>query len=503
MKLKFVSAIALCAMAIFSCDEDTGTLGDSLTSEGNRLVITTQDFSVLTRSMPVESVYSRERQCYVGYVLDPETGTYVKNEFTTQFNMMEHSAEYLPDKENIVDVDENGEIKADSTLITIYFDVNSSYGDTLAPMKLRVSELDRPITGANSRYTDFNAKEAGYLRENGLKTDLVFAMRDLNYTDSIRNLIETNLHRNASTSDNGYYDFMRIILKDPYTDKNGKTHPDYGSYILRTFYDHPEYFKNSYNFINRVCPGFHFETIDGVGVMARIKQISLYVFYNYVNNGRVAKTYLQTTSTEEVVQTSTVTYDNDAINSLASDNSCTYVKSPAAIFTEVDLPVDEICTTHPYDSLLSVKLAFQRINNSSEAIDKTFSVPSKLLLIEKDSLDAFFLKNSTFNNTYAFSASLASNAYSYSNISNLITRMYNNKVKGLESDPNWVANHPNWNKALLVPIEEVTITQSSSYSTSSTTLALKNKMGLSSTRLVRGTPTKPIGMEVIYGKYKD
>ena len=49
MKLKFVSAIALCAMAIFSCDEDTGTLGDSLTSEGNRLVITTQDFSVLSR----------------------------------------------------------------------------------------------------------------------------------------------------------------------------------------------------------------------------------------------------------------------------------------------------------------------------------------------------------------------------------------------------------------------------------------------------------------------
>ena len=38
MKLKFVTAIALCAMAILSCDEDTGTLGDSLTDEGNKLV---------------------------------------------------------------------------------------------------------------------------------------------------------------------------------------------------------------------------------------------------------------------------------------------------------------------------------------------------------------------------------------------------------------------------------------------------------------------------------
>ena len=48
MKLKFVTAIALCAMAILSCDEDTGTLGDSLTDEGNKLVVTTQNFNILT-----------------------------------------------------------------------------------------------------------------------------------------------------------------------------------------------------------------------------------------------------------------------------------------------------------------------------------------------------------------------------------------------------------------------------------------------------------------------
>ena len=63
MKLKFVTAIALCAMAILSCDEDTGTIGDSLTDESNKLVVTTQNFDILTKSMPVESVYSRERQC--------------------------------------------------------------------------------------------------------------------------------------------------------------------------------------------------------------------------------------------------------------------------------------------------------------------------------------------------------------------------------------------------------------------------------------------------------
>ena len=505
MKLKFVTAIALCAMAILSCDENTGTLGDSLTDESNKLVVTTQNFDVLTKSMEVDSVYSKERQCYVGRVLDPETGTYVKTTFTTQFNMMEHASDQLPKKEDIIDLDfeGDGDILADSSYIMIYFDVPSSYGDTLTTMKLRISELSKAITGTNTRYTNFDAKTAGYLRNNGLKYDKMFSLRDLNRSDSIRYLVDSNLHRNSSTSDNGWYDFMRLWLNDPYTDKDGKTYRNYGTYILRSYYNHPEYFKNSYSFINNVCPGFHFETIDGIGVMARIKEISLYVFYNFINNGRVAKTYLMATSTEEVVQTSTVVNDKEAMKTLVADNSCTYVKSPAAIFTEVELPIDGICTSHPTDSLLSAKVSFQRLNNSGEATEFAFSKPSSLLLIEKDSLNSFFLKNSTYNNTYAYQASLSSNAYTYSNVSNLISRMYNKKIKGMKIDPNWLEKHPDWNKAVLVPIEEVTVTSSSYYTSTSSTIALKNKMGLSSTRLIRGTAASPIKMEVIYAKFKE
>ena len=503
MKFKFVTAIALCAMAILSCDEDTGTLGDSLTGEENKLVVTTHNYNVFTNSLAVDSVYSRERKCYIGRVLDPETGTYVKSEFTTQFNMVEHAADYLPKKENITDLDDNGEIMADSAFIIVYFDVPSSYGDTLTPMKLRVSELDKPITGTEARYTNFNVKTAGYLRSDGLKVEKMFTLRDLNVKDSVRYLIDSNLHRTSSTSDNGWYDYIYIWLNDPYTDKSGKTYPDYGTYVLRTFYDHPEYFKNTYSFINHVCPGFHFETTDGIGVMARIKEISMYVFFNHNTGGTQKKTYLMTSSTEEVVQTSTVTYDDDAISSLVADNSCTYIKSPAAIYTEVELPIEDICTTHPTDSLLSAKVSFLRLNNTTDAPDKAFDAPSSLLLVEKDSLNSFLLNNSSYNNTYAYNASLSSNAYTYNNISNLITRMYNNKVKGMKSDPDWVAKHPDWNKALLVPIDEVTVTTSSYYSTSSSTIALKNKMGLSSTRLVKGTEAAPINMEVIYAKFKE
>ena len=183
------------------------------------------------------------------------------------------------------------------------------------------------------------------------------------------------------------------------------------------------------------------------------------------------------------------------------------MKTPAGIFTEVTLPVDEICTSHPSDSLLTAKVVFQRQNNLTESPELAFAVPDKLMLIEKDSVNAFFMGNNLSNNLYAFQVSLTNNAYSFTNISNLITRMHQAKEKGVSTDPNWISKHPNWNKALLVPIEVVSISTTTSTiygtQTSSTPIATENQLGLTSTRLVRGTTDQPIKLEVIYAKFKN
>ena len=512
MKLKLIAAIALGAMALNSCDEDTLTIGESLTSENDKLVVSTHTFNVLTRSVAVDSVFSRERQCYFGNVRDPETDSYVKSEFTTQFNMMENAITDLPAKKDMLSLDSEGNIVADSCVLNIFFDVNASFGDSLTSMKLRISELDKPIENELAHYTNFDPKENGYIRKDGMKYDQMFTIRDLTLNDTIRYYLDQNLHRLPSAGDNGYYDVMQIWLNKPYTDKNGVSYDNYGTYILRNFYDHPEYFKNSYSFVHHICPGLHFETIDGVGVMVKVREIDIYTYFHYNYNGETRYSYLRTTSTEEVVQTHKVTNDKKAISQLVEDNSCTYLKTPAGIFTEVTLPVDEITTSHPTDSLLTAKVYFQRENNSTESSHLTFSVPSKLLLIEKDSIDSFFRGYNLGNNVYAYEVALASNAYTFNNISNLITRMHEAKMKGMKNDPNWVANHPNWNKCMLIPIEEVTVsTSSNSYnymygtttSTGQSAVALKNQMGLSSTRLVKGTQSNPIKMEVIYAKFRD
>ncbi|MBP5715306.1 MAG: DUF4270 domain-containing protein [Prevotella sp.] len=507
MKFKFITAIALCAMAFISCDEDTANIGTSLTSNNDKLTVTTRSFDVLTKSVAVDSVFSRERQGYFGKVKDPETNAYVKSEFTTQFNMMENTTIYLPKREEMPK-DENGNVVADSCIVQILFDIRNSYGDTLAPMKLRVSELDKPINNELMHYTNFDPKERGYIRQGGLQYDKIFSMRDLSVSDSIRNLREINLHRNTSTtSDNSYYDMLNISFDKPYTDKEGETYNNFGTFILRKFYEHPEYFRNSYSFVNHVFPGLHFETVDGTGVMTRIMEMDMFIFFKNKIEDQEFDDFFLMTSTEEVVQTTKVTNDKEAINRLVADNSCTYLKTPAGIFTEVTLPVDEISTSHPTDSLLSAKVVFQRQNNQTEASALSFSVPDKLMLIEKDSLDSFFKSKKLFNNLYAYQVTLDKNAYTFPNISNLITRMYQAKKDGIKRDPNWVANHPNWNKALLVPVEVISIKSSSSTiygtSTSETPIATENKLGLTSTRLVKGSAENPIKLEVIYGKFKD
>jgi hypothetical protein len=206
------------------------------------------------------------------------------------------------------------------------------------------------------------------------------------------------------------------------------------------------------------------------------------------------------------LQTITVKNDRKALEQLiASDQECTYLKTPSGIFTEVTLPVDEIKSAHVNDSLLSVSVDFNRLNNLETLSKYTFAAPKKVLLIQKDSLNSFFEKNQNYNNKYAFYTTLSKNAYSFSgssDINNLIVKMYNDRKAGLKQDPNWVEKHPDWNKVVLVPIVTPTFTTSTVNNTSvtSTSTPISHQIGLTSTQLVGGK-NSPIEIKVIYAEF--
>ena len=483
MRKWLMAGIAMLTIAISSCDENTNTMGYSLTSDADRFSLVPDTFLVSTRSIKADSVLARSSYCYLGCIKDPETGAYITSDFTTQFTILENEASYLfAEKQSITSLDATGEPIATECNLNII--INDYMGDSLAAMKLIVEELDKPIEENRPYYSNFNPEASGYVRKDGLKQAKVYSMTDMTLSDSLRYVRQKN----------NYYSYISVPLSKQYKAKDGTTYQNYGTYLMRTFYKHPEYFKNSISFIKNVCPGFYIKMVDGQGVMAEILNIQLEIKFKYKVDNKEYEGNKMLYGTEEVMQTTHISNDKSQIDRLVNNNECTYLKTPAGIFTEVTLPVDEIKKGHDNDSIISAKISFQRMVENNDKTEDLLQDASELLMIERDSLYTFFENSNVTNNrtSYLAAYNYTLNTYSYNNISNLINHLYSIRDKGSK----------NWNKVVLIPVK-TSSTSSSSYS-SSTITGINNEMSITSTRLVGGSanPYAPVRISVIYNQGK-
>lgn len=478
MKFIKLTAFLLAAFSMVACDDTTDTLGSSITNKVDNLTITDATYNVETQSLVAGPVLSKSNNGIIGRVKDPETGTYLTADYMTQ--MVPLSTFSVDTLQYIKDAN-NGELRADSCYLLVSY--QSTYGDSLAPMKVTAYEMSKPMTEDKNYLTDFDPIAEGYIAENGY-------------------------HNSATYSLSKATGNFKIYLNKPYI-KDGVRYDNYGTYMLKTFVEHPEYFKSNYQFLKNVCPGFYIKHEGGIGNVADVWNTEVQFYWSRQKTIKasdgvtdsIAKGYgfNRIDGTEEALQTNHIVNDAASIASLAADPSCTYLKSPAGIFTEVTLPVEEILRDHENDTLNTASVTFPRINNTETDNQYIFDTPSYVLMIPKDSIDSFFENGDVVNNRNSFYASYSSsttNGYTFSNISNLITAM--SKKKG---------SSENWNKAVLIPITVSTVVENNSTMISKMT----HNMSLTSTRLVKGTnettsdgkPASPIQIKVIYSKFKD
>ena len=215
-----LACIILASFTIISCDDTTDGIGTSLTDNRDNLDISTDTFYVSTKSIVADSVLSRNTTGYLGKFRDPETGAYITSNFMTQFSVLENYT--FPKIDSIISKTD-GLAYADSCEIRLYH--SNTIGDSLAPMKLRAYELGKPVEDADY-YSNFDPEKDGYVRANGLVVDKPYTLADLNYTIDER-------------SSGDYNASIRIPLNKEYTDKNGKTYKNYGTYIMRKYYENP------------------------------------------------------------------------------------------------------------------------------------------------------------------------------------------------------------------------------------------------------------------------
>lgn len=473
-----VIAIISC-ITIASCDDTTDSIGNSLTDNMDMLKVTTDTFNVATRSIVADSVLSRSTTGYLGKIRDIETGNYITGDFMAQFSTLENYK--LPEKDSIVSL-QDGEVIADSCSIRLFY--TDYYGDSLATMNITAYEMNEPMKEGVKYYSNFDPIAEGLIRNDGMKVNKTYTLTDLSISDEDR------------ADESSYTPNIKINLNKSYTDKNGVTYNNYGTYIMRMYYEDPDRFKNSYNFIHEVCPGFYFKTNDGIGSMAYITVSQLNIYFRYLNDS----TYVGTTSfsaTEEVLQTTNISNDKQNIADLANDNTCTYLKTPAGIFTEITLPVDEITENHSNDTINTAKISLTRINNNTHD-EYSLSAPSTLLMIPKDSLYTFFENgdNVDYKKSFIATYSSSTNQYTFNNISGMITYMADIKKKGLAENSNWLNEHPDWNRVVVIPVSVTT-------NSSSQIVKIVHDMSLTSTKLVGGSenPYEPIKINVIYSKF--
>lgn len=481
MKTKgaLATLIALATLLIAGCDDNTSTMG--IPSKDEEVFPSYGTFLAYTHSEAMDSVLGNSTSSYLGSIDDPETGTRIRADFAAQFHTFEN---YSFPKFDLMFPDDGvkrttDSIRCDSVEVRLYF--SNYYGAKNAPLKLEVYPLDKNnvLQEEEDYYTDTDLDQFVLPGSEPIATK-VFTTEDYNLADAERN--------SATHADN-----VRIMLPDTV-----------GSLIMRAYYDHPEYFKDSYTFIRKVCPGFLFKIRSGNGSMLSVDVSTLNIYFNFydkVKRDSTCSALARFAATPEVIQSTR--FSNDDMQSLVEEDDCTYLKTPAGIMTVAQLPINEIYQNHETDSVSRAQLTFTRLNNTKPST-QSLGIPQSLLLVRKADATSFFKKRSVADSKTSYTTSYSStyNTYTFNNICRLISQCRKEKLAGMKAEnlteQEWEQKHPDWNKVVLIPVSISTATDTYGETHQ---VSVTHDMSMNSIRLQGGANT-PIKMQVIYSRFK-
>ncbi|MBR1788776.1 MAG: DUF4270 domain-containing protein [Bacteroidaceae bacterium] len=481
--IKIGKLLPLVLLAFAACDDNTENIGIHSESDGitNSLAV----FQLTTRSLKLDSVVANSTISYLGDITDPETGTDIRADFAAQFYTFEDYE--FPDKSQMVgDVDgkvRQGIVQCDSCEVRLYFD--KYYGDGNNPMKLEVYELssEKLLEEDSVYYTNVDLTKFLPAGSAPLSTR-IFTPRDFNQSS-------------ATLNGSDYNDNVRVVLPR-----------EVGQRIMERYYENPTNYKDSYHFIRNVFPGFYFRTSGGKGTMLSVYVGTMNVYYRYADKTEAGKDTVYNAitrfaATPEVIQSTR--FENQNMAPLLADNSCTYLKTPAGICTEMTLPVDQLFTgEHATDSISLASVTLTRYNKPQDSYQ--LGTPGTLLMVRKQDMYSFFDEHrvadgrtsytTTFNTIY--------NTYTFDNICRLLAYCRHEKLAGAAeagiTEEEWASRHPDWNKVVLIPVTTSYATVNRNNSTVTALVSVNHDLNLNSVRLVGGS-SSPLTMQVVYSKF--
>lgn len=457
MKIKYLCVLLLAAL-VYSCDDSTTGIGDGLMPDGDRIPANTDSYEFTTQSLLADSVYARTSTAYLGRYTDEQFGEF-SADFMAQFT--------CPDD---YEFDEN---ITETMGLSLFLQYSTFFGDSLNAMRLQIDTLDKVIPEKELSTFYTNVDPAQYYNESAkpIAVKAYSATGPSVYADTIQNKIR-------------------------YITQEVKLPSNLGAYIFNKYKENKNNFKDPQAFINNVLKGFYIRCTHGDGTILYIDDMKLVLNVKRVieNSAGVRDSVLYGNyyfaATKEVIQANRFQNSNK-LKELVADPNCTYIKSPAGIFTEATLPIETIYDEHKNDTLNGVNINFTRYNDKNNAKFK-MATPSTLLLVRKKDMFAFFEQNKiTDSKTSFLNDNSSSNTYTFSNIAPLVTYCIEERKKGLAADKDWETKNPDWNKIVLIPVTPET--------SNDQITGISNNLGMESAKLKGGTnPNNKLKMQIFY-----
>ena len=444
MKLKLLAIFALVA-TLFSCDDETTGIGEFV-AEYDLIPSSAKSFTVDTRTIILDSIYSRSSTAYLGKFTDEYYGEF-EADFLAQINWPEDYE--LPD--NTVEIT--------TALLQLYY--SSYYGDSLTAMRLQVDTLSKVIvddgTDKNLYYTSLDPTR--YIDSDAP----AFAHKD--YT--------------AVVEEGVLGDSVAIDLGD-----------DFCEYIMEKYNENDHaYFKDAESFINNVLKGLYIHVVGGEGCVLYIDEIYLNLLAAYneeASDGSDSLVYTRialAASKEVFISTR---FKNNNLQALADDTSRTHLKSPAGVCTEVTLPFEEMYNDeeHKNDTINGATIVFRKYANlltNPYVVDP----PENLLMIRKSEIKTFFENNEVYDTTTSFLSTYDSTegGYEFTYLNRLMSNVFNEIRPEIEEGEahweEWKEENPDWDKVVLLPV-------SLTYDSSSNVIGVESDMSITAAQLYGG-----------------
>ena len=469
----------LAVLFLISCDDNTSGLGQSLTPEGD--VMTVVDDSCFATSRTVktaDSLLIMTTQCNLGRFTEEQSGARIDASYLTQLNCMEGFT--LADSVYGVGdfkfpqwfVDEVGDQKPYYAQLRLYY--TKFFGDPTNPIKIEVFPLNTLIEPDTRYYPNADPSLFCDLQAEPLAT-VTISGKNLQDSDSLRSL-------------SGYYPSITI----PLPDSIAKT-------ILESFFDpaRKHYFSDARSFMQNLCKGFYVRCSQGDGTLLYINSSILGINFKYIGYDTDGEPTLESRIAEfqgnsEVMQLNFFKWTG--LEGQLADNTCTWIRSPFGLLTEIELPIDQM-----RDNDYVLNSAMLRLSTAvTPSSQYKPSVPTRLLLIRKDKLQEFFSKNNTTDKTESFVAAYSSKygTYTYENIASMVEKIYSDREDWIaENGGNYAAYEqacPDWNKVILIPVGANT-------DASSTAISYNVDINMHQVKLIGGDT--PIKIKTIRSKF--